>query len=132
MKTILLDTNAYIFFTKGDKRVVKSVEKSDAVYLSVVTIGELYSGYFRGSKFKFNYGTLQEFLGNVLVKVKDVNLETSRIYGQICSDLLKAGKPIPTNDIWIAAHAIETDSMLITYDSHFLKIPNLRMWKELK
>ena len=50
------------------------------------------------------------------------------IFGWLKYQLKLAGTPIPINDVWIAAHAIETGSMLITFDSHFDRIPGLRLW----
>ena len=60
-----------------------------------------------------------------------MNKSTSWEYGKIKYDLRKAGKPIPENDIWIAAQVAETDSLLVTYDKHFLDIKGLKVWKKL-
>jgi predicted nucleic acid-binding protein len=49
----------------------------------------------------------------------------------IKSSLKKAGQPLPLNDVWIAAHALETGSVLVTYDSHFSDVPGLRTWEGL-
>jgi predicted nucleic acid-binding protein len=47
------------------------------------------------------------------------------------ASLRKSGKPIPINDVWIAAHGLETGSILVTYDDHFAVIPGLRLWPEI-
>jgi tRNA(fMet)-specific endonuclease VapC len=57
--------------------------------------------------------------------------DTSEFFASIKNNLSKAGKPLPINDIWIAAHCMETGSMLITYDKHFLEIPGLLIWKQV-
>jgi len=48
--------------------------------------------------------------------------------GHLKDNLRKLGTPIPINDVWIAAHALETGSVLVTYDDHFSRIPGLRLW----
>ena len=48
------------------------------------------------------------------------------------ASLKRSGKPLPVNDVWIAAHALETGSILVTYDDHFASVPGLRLWDELQ
>ncbi len=130
--SIILDTNCYNIFIDGDKKVIKKAFDSSIIYVSAITIGELYSGFYKGNRLEENRGVLKRFLANKKVNIANITKETSEIYGQTLSNLLKAGVPIPTNDIWIAACAIETNSTLITYDKHFLKIPNLKLWNGIK
>lgn len=132
MKTIFFDTNAYSNFKRGDTTVLNAVKNCDILYISVVTVGELYSGFYQGTKFKLNEKELDIFLTNRHVKVINILPKTSKIYGEIYSKLFKNGTPIPTNDVWIAASVIQVESSLITYDKHFLKIPILKVWDELK
>jgi tRNA(fMet)-specific endonuclease VapC len=61
-------------------------------------------------------------------KTGNVTKETADVFGQVKDALKRAGAPIPMNDVWIAAQAIETGSVLITYDRHFSKVPGLRLW----
>jgi predicted nucleic acid-binding protein len=44
--------------------------------------------------------------------------------------LKKGGMPLPINDVWIAAHTLETGSTLVTYDNHFKNVAGLRLWDE--
>jgi tRNA(fMet)-specific endonuclease VapC len=60
--------------------------------------------------------------------VVSATYDTSELLASIKDNLRKAGKPLPLNDIWRAAHCMETGSMLITYDKHFLEIPGLLVW----
>jgi len=128
---ILLDTNAYSNLHKGDEFVRKEVEKADRVYLSTVTLGELYLGFKLGSKESLNLKFLQGFLSLPEVSIVDVTKDTAEIYGKVGYGIREQGTPIPMNDIWIACCAIETDSTLITYDEHFLKIKGLKIWNRL-
>ena len=132
MTKILLDTNAYSGFMAGDKRVFEYIVEAEVIYISTIVIGELFAGFHGGEKLTQNKEELKSFLNKDGVKIIDVTMETAEIFGEIKSVLSKKGKMIPLNDIWIAAHAIETGSKLITYDDHFKNINGLRIWEELR
>ena len=128
MKNIIFDTNAYRWLAVGKEEVLNLVLASDVVFFSTVMLGELYYGFHGGTKNEWNINRLQTFLDMNEVKVLDITHETSKIYGKIKNELKQTGKMIPQNDIWIAAHAIETNSILITYDNHFKNIQDLKLW----
>jgi tRNA(fMet)-specific endonuclease VapC len=128
MNTILLDTNAYTGLINGDTRIYEQITQADIVYMSTVILGELYAGFHGGSKSDWNSNILRDFLEMETVKIIDVTHGTARIFGVIKNELKQKAKMIPVNDIWIAAHAIETDSTLLTYDKHFANISNLKIW----
>jgi tRNA(fMet)-specific endonuclease VapC len=132
MKKILLDTNAYSAFMAGDTRVFDSMIEAEVIYISTVMLGELFAGFHGGQKFNQNNDELRRFLSKDSIHVIDVTIETAEIFGEIKSGLVKQGTMIPLNDIWIAAHTIETGSKLITYDDHFKHVNGLRVWEELK
>lgn len=132
MNSIILDTNSYSFYFSKDVKIKKVIQKADIVYLPLIVIGELYSGFYRGNKLAENEVELNDFLSDKKVHTLNLTRETSRIYGNILSYLSTKGTPITANDVWIAACAIETDSTLITYDKHFLNIPNLKLWSKIK
>jgi len=128
MKKILLDTNAYSNYLRGNEKVLDALSKADIVYASIFVLGELYSGFKGGAKELWNKDILRSFLEKPTVSVVDTSIETSEIFADIKHSLIKTGNPIPINDVWIAAHAFETGSVLITFDDHFSKIPGLRLW----
>ena len=130
MKKILLDTNAYVRFLRGDEKVMGYLAQADTVHMSVVVLGELFAGFKAGSKEKGNKGLLERFLLKPTVRVLEATMETAEIFGFIMASLRKSGTPIPINAVWIAAHCLETGSLLITYDTHFAQIPGLRVWDE--
>ncbi|SLM19418.1 PilT protein domain protein [uncultured spirochete] len=132
MKKILLDTNAYSAFMAGDTCVFDSMIEAEVIYISTVMLGELFAGFYGGQKFNQNNDELRRFLSKDSIHVIDVTIETAEIFGEIKSDLVKQGTMIPLNDIWIAAHTIETGSKLITYDEHFKHVNGLRVWEELR
>ena len=131
MKKILLDTNAYSGFMSGDQLVFDCIVESEIIYMSTIMIGELFAGFHGGSKFSKNKKELKTFLNKEGVRIIDVSIETSEIFGEIKSELSRKEKMIPLNDIWIAAHAIETGAKLVTHDAHFKNISGLRLWDEL-
>jgi tRNA(fMet)-specific endonuclease VapC len=127
----LLDTNGYSQYTRGEKLILDYLADCDTIIMSSVVLGELYAGFFGGSKTEQNIDRLQEFLKLDDVKIISASQITAKIFGRIKYELKKKGQMIPLNDIWIAAHAIETESMLITYDAHFKHIENLKLWREI-
>jgi tRNA(fMet)-specific endonuclease VapC len=130
MRQILLDTNAYVRFLAGDERVLASLAGADRVYVSVFVLGELNAGFRAGKKGRENRRILESFLEKSSVAVLEATRETAEIFGIVKDSLRKAGKPIPVNDVWIAAHALETGSVLVTYDAHFRAVPGLRIWED--
>ncbi|MDH4196596.1 MAG: type II toxin-antitoxin system VapC family toxin [Candidatus Aminicenantes bacterium] len=131
MKKILLDTNAYVRFLAGDEKVLSWLARADHVYMSVFVLGELYAGFSAGRKDRQNRQLLERFLQKSTVVVLEATKDTAEIFGLVKESLRKSGHPIPTNDIWIAAHVLETGPVLITYDSHFNAVPGIRLWDEI-
>ena len=131
MKRILLDTNAYSHLLTGDEKVLSLLAESDVVYMSIFVLGELYAGFKGGNKEQENTQLLKRFIQKPTVEILEATEETSKVFGQVKNDLKKAGTPLPVNDVWIAAHTLESGSTLITYDIHFREIPDLRLWEYL-
>ena len=132
MKKILVDTNAYTRLLTGQADVLDVIGSAETVYMSIFVLGELYAGFAGGTKERGNKDTLNRFLLKPSVKILNATSETAEVFGMVKQDLKKAGTPLPINDVWIAAHALETGSTLITYDSHFNKIAGLRRWDEIE
>ena len=89
------------------------------VLLSVIVIGELLYGFRRGSLIERNVAELRSFLDNPYVSLVTVGPATADRYSRIATSLRAKGRPIPTNDIWIAAQAMETGADLVSADRHF-------------
>jgi len=130
VNSLLLDTNAYTGLINGNTNIYERIAQADIVYVSTVVLGELYTGFYGGSKPDWNCAILDDFLGKETVKIIDITHRTAKIYGSIKNELRQKAKMIPINDIWIAAHTIETDSTLLTYDKHFDVIPNIKIWPQ--
>lgn len=93
--------------------------------MSPIVLGELLSGFACGNKMKKNRDELQKFLQSSRVKLFSITSDTTNFYSQIYSLLRNKGKPIPSNDMWIAAQALENGSVLYSYDKVFKEIEGL-------
>ena len=87
-----------------------------------VVLGELRSGFLLGSRPDDNERELAEFLAHPVVRVLDVDDEAATLYAEIFANLRRAGTPLPTNDLWVAALAVREGATVLTYDEHFRKI----------
>ncbi|HEY0512838.1 MAG TPA: type II toxin-antitoxin system VapC family toxin [Thermoanaerobaculia bacterium] len=122
---ILLDTNAYSALRRGHEFVAEQVRRSEEVLLSAVVAGELLFGFRNGSRYEENARALESFLEDPNVRLLPVTWDTADFFGRISAELRKRGRPIPTNDIWIAAHAMEAGADLVSADPHFGNVDGL-------
>ena len=123
----LLDTSAYVALKRGHPAVAKAVRESEELVFSIVVVGELLFGFRDGQRYQKNLAELEEFLGQPTVSLHPVSWATADRFGRIATWLKKQGTPIPTNDIWIAAQALETGAELIALDRHFEDVPGLAL-----
>lgn len=121
----MLDTNAYSGFMRGIQEVVDTLAHADEILVPVIVLGELRSGFRSGNREKSNLLELEEFLSSPRVTIQTIKEETSIFYAEVFTSLRSRGTPIPTNDLWIAAAALETGSILISRDAHFDLVPGL-------
>ncbi len=119
MSRILLDTSAYSALQRGHPEILAAVQGSEEICVNAVVLGELCAGFFGGSRAAENQKILVRFLSAPSVRVVPMGEQTARRYALIVNDLRRAGTPIPTNDIWIAATAMEHGLELLTTDSHY-------------
>ena len=122
---ILLDTSAYSAFIRGHQGVKASLRQSDEICLTPIILGELLAGFALGTQEKKNRAMLDEFLASPRVSIIPVDEETSERYAAIFTYLREKGTPIPTNDLWIAATAMQHGRKVLTTDNHYLPIPHI-------
>ena len=127
---ILLDTNAYSSLMRGAHDLIFQVHHSKRVFLSTIVVGELLYGFLNGSRREDNLRRLHAFLQDRRVTVVPVSFTTAELFGRISAGLRKKGSLIPSNDIWIAAHAMEVGASLLSYDPHFGRVEGLD-WRAL-
>ena len=103
---VFLDTNVIIEIFSGNPRITEEAAKHPALYISSIVLGELYTGINRVQNKSKHLQKLISFLS--LCRVLVVDEGTAQIFGEITAELYKKGKPIPTNDIWIAQRYVST------------------------
>lgn len=123
----LLDSNIIIDLFRGDKKVVSIVQKIETVYIPVIVIGELFFGANKSNRTTTRITEIEQFEEEVIIL--DITRSTAQIYGEIKDQLRQKGKPIPENDIWIAAIAKEHQLTLLTKDKHFKFIDQIEIEK---
>jgi predicted nucleic acid-binding protein len=122
---ILLDTNGYTAFKQAQPDAVDIVQRAARLALSSVVLGELLAGFAVGSREAQNRAELQQFLASDRVYLLLIDDGTAAFYANVYSQLRKKGRPIPTNDLWIAASALQHGYALFSYDAHFKHIDGL-------
>ncbi|MCK5055231.1 MAG: type II toxin-antitoxin system VapC family toxin [Candidatus Aminicenantes bacterium] len=122
MKKILIDTNIYSDAMRGKGYAVDILKRNEQLLFSPIVIGELLSGFKRGNQEEKNKRELKDFLSRERVYELSISSDTSEFYAFILEQLKKQGTQIPTNDIWIAASAMENGAAIASRDEHFLRI----------
>ena len=123
--TVALDTNAYSDFMRGVAERVELVRTVPAIVLPLIVLAELRAGFAAGNRESANAANLQRFLASPRVSVLAPDEQTTHHYARLHRQLRRDGRPIPTNDLWIAALAVHHDLVLCTADRHFRWIPQL-------
>ena len=123
---ILLDTNRYTDFCKAVPEAVAPVTAAERVFLPFVALAELRGGFQAGTLARENERTLARFLASERVSVLYPDETTTQVYAGLFAQLRRQGTPIPTNDIWIAALALQHNLALLSCDAHFDNLPQLR------
>jgi tRNA(fMet)-specific endonuclease VapC len=127
MKSLLIDTNIYSYALNGNADVIKVLQRAQKIAICSISIGELLSGFKAGSKEKKNRAELEEFLDSPRLQLINIDEDTAEFYAEIQNGLKKKRRPIPTNDIWIAATALQHGFKLYTSDQHFKYVPGLML-----
>jgi tRNA(fMet)-specific endonuclease VapC len=121
---VILDTNALSAFFDGESRIVEHISEADAIHLPVIVIGEYRFGLRASRLRKQREPKLDAF--TKACTVLPILESTTTAYAAIRHELKRIGKPIPENDIWIAALALEYGLPILTEDRHFDAVKNVR------
>jgi len=122
---ICLDSSAYSAFKRGHPEAMEVLRSAGEIVLPSIMLGELLAGFRGGSRDRANRRELEAFLLSPRVRVTPVDADTAQRYAEIFAYLRERGSPIPTNDIWIAACAMQWGLRLLTTDSHFDRLPQV-------
>ncbi len=119
----LLDTNIIIALFAGEQPVLDHVKDASEILIPSTVIDELYYGAKKSGQVKKNIQRIESFVANNVILPCDA--VTGFHYGSIKDLLRQKGRPIPENDIWIAAIAIQFDCTLVSRDEHFSAVQDL-------
>jgi tRNA(fMet)-specific endonuclease VapC len=117
------DTNIVIALLGGDLHVQRRIDAIPEILVSPVVLGELSYGAAHSARPQQNAAAVEGFAGTCTVV--QIDMETARMYGLIKAELRRKGRPIPENDLWIAASARQHDLLLMTRDPHFKRVEGL-------
>jgi tRNA(fMet)-specific endonuclease VapC len=122
---ILIDTNTYSAFKRNRSDVVQVYQRAEEIHISVTVLAELIAGFKAGSKENQNREELRSFLSSERAILDPMNEGTAEFYAHIYLLLRFKGSPIPTNDMWIAAAAMQNGCALYSLDTHFGAVDGL-------
>lgn len=122
--SFLLDTNIVIALFAGEQSVVDHVADADEVFLSCIVLGELLYGARKSGRPAQNRQRIDQFAKHITLL--ECNSDTASEYSEIKAILKQLGRPLPENDIWIAAVARQYNLTLATRDAHFQVIKGLQ------
>lgn len=125
LSTLMLDTSAYSAFKRGRPEAIEALRQASSILLPSIVLGELLAGFEVGGRCQENRRELAEFQRNPRVRAVQITEDTAERYARIYAHLRSAGRPVPTNDLWIAASAMEHGAELLTTDRHFLDVPQI-------
>lgn len=124
---LLIDTNRYVDMIRGVKDVCLRFDQASRLYVPFVVLAELLTGFAQGKDRQSNEAKLRRFLNKPTTDLLLPDERTPEIYARIALALKQQGKPIPTNDMWIAAQALQHGLTLDTRDGHFQHVPGLTL-----
>jgi len=132
MKHLLVDTNVYVAFKRNDPIVTDILRQVESIALNTAVMGELLAGFKGGIREAVNRKELDQFLDSPRVELLALDETSADFFALVFDNLKKIGKQIPTNDIWIAASAMQYGRTLATLDSHFSYIAGLSLYPALE
>jgi tRNA(fMet)-specific endonuclease VapC len=125
MSRLTLDTSAYSAFKRGHPEVVRRLRHTEEILLPSIVLGELLGGFEAGGRSRRNRDELRLFLESPRVRVVSITESTAERHAAIYASLRSVGKPIPTNDLWIAASTMEHGTELVTLDRDFSQVAQI-------
>ena len=120
-----LDTSAYSYFRRGHPAIQRRIQESAEILVNAVVLGELRVGFLKGRQLERNLAELAGFLASPRVSVLAIDEGTAERYATILRSLQRAGAEIPTNDVWIAASAMQHGVKVLTTDRHFSRVDQI-------
>lgn len=128
MSAFVIDTNVYSGFLRGDARAVRALQDAHEIHLPLIVVAELLAGFAAGARTAKNREELAHFMASPRVLLLKPDERTPQHYADAYAALRRQGRPIPTNDLWIAALARQHRMPLFSFDEHFGAVPGLALY----
>ncbi len=124
---LLFDTSVVIAAFGDEGAVTARLRRfpADRIFVPVIVVGELAFGALTSSRVSENLGRIAEFAD--VANIVPCDADTARLYGEVKAQLKRIGRPIPENDVWIAAIARQHRLTLVTRDAHFAHVDGLHL-----
>jgi tRNA(fMet)-specific endonuclease VapC len=122
---LAIDSNRYTDLCAGDENTVAVIRSADEIHMPLIVLAELRAGFAHGKRREANESLLTRFLNSKRARLLLPDDQTTHFYAEIYISLRKQGRPIPTNDLWIAALVVQHDLVLFDRDAHFDHVPRL-------
>jgi tRNA(fMet)-specific endonuclease VapC len=132
MRRVLIDTNAYTAFKQGAPEAIAVLRHAPEIALCSTVLGELLAGFACGTQAARNRRELADFIATPRVRQLPVDADTAEYYATLFASLRRKGRPVPTNDLWIAASALQHGFALFSLDAHFREMENLIVGSRLE
>ena len=116
---VMLDSDAYSEFMRGNQRVGDIVRSAEEIVIPAVVVAELIYGFRQGQRTEQHVDQLRSFLDRPYVSFVPAGPVTADRYARIMDSLRARGIQVPTNRVWVAAHAMETGADLLSADRHY-------------
>jgi tRNA(fMet)-specific endonuclease VapC len=125
----ILDTSIVIQALRNNQTTGRQLDALEKIYVPLIAVGELFFGAYKSVNLEKHLFEIEKLLAKCTILFPDFN--TADVYGRTKASLVKKGRPIPENDIWIAAIALQHDLELYTTDAHFREVDGLRLFNPL-
>lgn len=125
MSRALLDTSAYAAFLRDHAGVKTAVQQASEIFLNAIVLGELRSGFLKGTRPKQNHERLEQLVASPRCHTIPIDEDTAERYALIHDYLRRRGTPVSPNDLWIAASATQHGLRILTLDGDFDRIPHV-------
>ena len=116
---VMLDSDAYSMLMRGDSRVGDVVRSAEQIVMPAVVVGELMYAFRQGQHTEQHVDQLRSFLDRPYVSFVPAGPVTADRFARIMDSLRQRGIQVPTNRVWVAAHAMETGADLVSADRYY-------------
>jgi tRNA(fMet)-specific endonuclease VapC len=122
-----LDTSAYSHFARGSASAVEVIRTAGRLVVPVIVLAELRAGFANGKRATERERMLKKFMAHPVVELTEVDERASVLWAEIWSDQKRRGRPVGTNDMWIAAIAAKEGLPVLTADEDFANITRVSL-----